>query len=123
MELTGIEKRLEKDGWVMDGNAPLILGGCLLNLLDTERTDEEGKRHRYQSVQLYHKGDRYILSWSRWDQSVIPGRITLEERKGDFSDGATHFEAGVEAVAAGFSHVLTVNPKENLIIVWKRSQK
>lgn len=114
-----IEKKLKNDGWTMAYEIALVLGESLLHLIDAKMVDSERREHVFESAVIYHKGDRYVFAWTRWDQSVIEGRIKLEDRKGSYSDGATHFDPNVEAVRAGFSHVLTVNVEESTIRAWK----
>lgn len=118
-----IETKLQDTGWIQDADAPLVLGTSMLDLIDEKFVDDEGNEHVIQSAALFHKGDRYVFSWTRWDQSVMEGRITLEDRKGTHSDGAIHFDPNVEAVRANFSHVLTVNVEESTIRVWKKATK
>lgn len=119
--MSKIETRLENGGWIKDDEVPLILDGGLLKLIDARKVDDDGTEHVFKSAVLYHKGDRYVFSWTRWDQSVIEGHISLADRKGEYSNGATHFDPDVEAVRAGFSRALTVNVEESVIRVWKKA--
>jgi len=115
-----IEKSLKDAGWITDIKRPLIMGMNLLDIIDERQIDGEGKEHVFQSAQLFHKGDHYVFSWSRWDQDIIEGKINIEDKKGNHSNGATHFDSNVEAVSAGFSHVMTIDVESSSIILWKK---
>lgn len=117
-----IEQQLWDQGWVISSEKALILDMSLLNLIDARIVDDEGKEHSFRSATLYHKGDRYVFTWSRWDQSFEEGRISLEDRRGQHTDGATHFDPYVEAVSAGFSHVLTVNVNKSTFSLWRKAK-
>lgn len=117
--MTKIETVLTKRGWVQDHELPLVLGMSLLEAIVTVIKDDDGTKHMFQSAMLYHKGDRYVFQWARWDQQVFEGRVNLEDEQGVRSDGATHFDPNREAVRAGFGHLLTVDHDESLIRLWK----
>lgn len=117
-----IEKQLSESGWVKTGECPLLLGVDFSKLIESKRVDDKGKEQKYLSVALYHKGDRYILSWSKWDQ-MVSERTPLEDKKGHHSNGSTHFNPHTDAVAAGFSHVVTVNVEECTVRFWQEEAK
>lgn len=121
MSLSQIETQLEKHGYAVCVEKPLILGASLLHLVEREWVDGEGKAHNINALTLYRKGEMYILCSSRWDQITVEGRISLEDKKGEHSDNSVYFSSGEEAVPAGFGHILTVNRYDCVIRLWKKT--
>lgn len=116
-----IEKKLQSAGWVVDNECPLVLGTSLLDHLESKRIYRDGTEHEFQSAYLVRAGDGYAFIWHRWDQ-VVSERTTLEDKKGNPSNGTTNFSPYIDGVQAGFSHVLTVNTDDSTIRFWKKEE-
>ena len=114
-----IEKSLEQKGWERGSVVPLILGASLLSSITHTHTKDNGAEVRFQGMTLFHKGDRYVLQWSKWSQSTDDDGKPKED-KGFHSDGAVHFDPKIDAVAAGHEHILTVDVDASTITFWKK---
>jgi hypothetical protein len=123
MSQNQIEKKLASRGCEQVHEVPLVLGSSLLHLIEANGS-RDGREIVFHSATLYHRGDRYVFQWTRWDQSARSVRERAEdpsiEKTGEEFQGATHFDPNIETVAAGVSHYLTVNLEDSTIRIWTK---